>query len=187
MIQRRVDDSVSFDRDWDDYVNGFGDITGNYWAGLEKIHEMTTAQPMTLIVDVETFGGEPFSMVYETFSVGDAASNYKLTVTGFSTSSNRLKGDLFVTEHNGAMFSTRDKDHDTAQINCALKSSLSGGWWYGDCGGLFLNGDYLGNIQPSSRQIGILVQYIDTYGTAFTTKPVKSVEMRLRPRRLAEQ
>ena len=41
-IQRRINNSVDFDRDWYDYVTGFGDVDGNFWLGLEEIHQLTT-------------------------------------------------------------------------------------------------------------------------------------------------
>ena len=58
-IQRRISDSVNFDRDWDDYVNGFGEEDGNYWMGLEEIHQLTTTHNVSLFIDIETFEGSP--------------------------------------------------------------------------------------------------------------------------------
>ena len=34
VIQGRQDGSVDFDRDWLDYEEGFGDLTGEFWYGL---------------------------------------------------------------------------------------------------------------------------------------------------------
>ncbi|XP_033149805.1 angiopoietin-related protein 4 [Drosophila busckii] len=53
VIQRRVDDSVSFNRTWEEYKNGFGDLSGNFWLGLEKLHLMTKFQPHALYLQLE--------------------------------------------------------------------------------------------------------------------------------------
>ena len=33
VIQRRIDDSVDFDRNWTEYQRGFGQLDGNFWLG----------------------------------------------------------------------------------------------------------------------------------------------------------
>ena len=50
-----MDASVSFEKSWDECAAGFGDVDGNYWLGLEAIHCLTTAQPMSLQIDVVPF------------------------------------------------------------------------------------------------------------------------------------
>ena len=179
-IQRRISDSVDFDRDWDDYVNGFGDVDGNYWMGLEEIHRLTTTHDVSLYVDIETFEGEPFTLKLQTFSVGNAASNYAWHFSGYSQSSDRVKHNIFYGD-NGMMFSTRDQDNDESYSNCA-SDYFSGGWWYKMCTSINLNGDYEGDV-TSPTQRGILVTSIDTISRSYyNTKTVKSVEMRIRSR-----
>ena len=180
-IQRRISDSVDFDRDWDEYVNGFGEADGNYWMGLEEIHQLTTTHDVGLDINIVTFEGDPFTLKFETISVGNAASNYTMTFTGYSQSSDRVKFPLFNSNYNGLMFTTRDRDNDLKPVtNCASDIS-KGGWWYHGCGHINLNGNYEGDVTVT--RTGILVNYIDTTSTSFSaTKAVQSVEMILRTR-----
>ena len=181
-IQRRISDSVDFDRDWDDYVNGFGEEDGNYWMGLEEIHQLTTTHDVSLFIDIETFEGEPFTLKLQTFSVGNAASNYAWNYSGYSQSSDRVKLTVFRSMENGMMFSTRDRDNDRYPgVHCASEV-YRGGWWYRGCANINLNGDYEGDVTPTTLT-GIVVKYIDTrVHDAGATKAVKSVEMIIRAR-----
>ena len=43
VIQRRINGSVDFYLNWTDYVNGFGDLEGEFWYGLENIHCLTAS------------------------------------------------------------------------------------------------------------------------------------------------
>ena len=179
-IQRRISDSVNFDRDWDDYVTGFGEEDGNFWLGLEEIHQLTTSHDVSLFIDIETFVGQPFTMKLETVSVGNVGSNYTWNFSGYSQSSDRVQDEIFHSRYNGMMFTTRDRDNDLKSTNCA-SDFHRGGWWYYACASINLNGNYEGDVTPTNT--GILVRYIDTTsGRASASKAVKSTEMIIRTR-----
>lgn len=55
---------------------------------------------------------------------------------------NILLGDYLTGAHNTNMFSTKDQDNDNYGNNCAQTNS-KGGWWYGRCLNVNLNGPYM--------------------------------------------
>lgn len=72
---------------------------------------------------------------YSAFNVGAAATNFTLSVSGYSGTA----GDS-LTGHSGYQFSTYDADHDVTSANCAI--SYHGAWWYSACHTSNLNGYY---------------------------------------------
>ena len=53
VIQRRITNgTVNFYRNWEDYVNGFGDLDGEFWIGLNNIYQLTNQQEVELQVSL---------------------------------------------------------------------------------------------------------------------------------------
>ena len=135
VFQRRQDGSVDFYRYWIDYENGFGNLSGEFWLGLSKIHRLTQKGPNTLRVDLKVASNNAAYAKYSIFSVGDNTTEYTLTVGGYSgTAPDSLA------KHNGKKFTTRDNDNDDNGNNCAKEDS--GAWWYHDCSSSSLNARY---------------------------------------------
>ena len=136
VFQRRMDGTVDFFRTWADYLKGFGDLKGEFWLGLNKIHRLTQASSR-LRVDLEDFEGAKRFALYSSFMVKDADTKYTLAVSGHS---GNLKDSLIY--HSGKKFSTQDKDNDEWKgHSCA--GHYKGAWWYGYCHHSNLNGMYL--------------------------------------------
>lgn len=135
VIQRRLDGSIDFYRPWNDYVNGFGDVSGELWLGLENIHSLTQS-PSSLNIRMEAFddADPPVAYAnYTSFWVDGSTTSYTMHADGFSGNC----GDSFL-RHDGRQFSTKDRDSD---MDCA--TLYSGAWWYADCHSSNLNGLYL--------------------------------------------
>ena len=71
VFQRRQDGSVDFYRNWTDYKNGFGNMSGEFWLGLDKINRLTGDNDMKLRVDLEDFEEEKKYTEYSAFVVED--------------------------------------------------------------------------------------------------------------------
>ncbi|XP_038068684.1 angiopoietin-2-like [Patiria miniata] len=148
VFQRRLDGSVSFNRTWQEYAEGFGNLTGEFWLGNQKLRSLTRNWGRELVITLRAFAGEEARIRYEYFHVFASEYTYTLNVDGFSEESGDAGDSLRY--QTVARFSTRDKDRDNDLENCAEK--LHGGWWYDGCGsdisGLFLsnlNGLYYNN------------------------------------------
>uniref|UniRef100_A0A1I8FXL4 RNase H domain-containing protein n=1 Tax=Macrostomum lignano TaxID=282301 RepID=A0A1I8FXL4_9PLAT len=147
VFQRRVDGSLSFAQNWDSYVKGFGNPSSNYWMGLDRLSEMTkTAEkngsPLTsrcrLRIEVQSFRGGRYRAEFRMFQVLGPEQQYRLRVglqVGRSVLGNQFQW------HNDMRFSTFDRDHDTYNYSCSRRFGY-GGWWYGGCHRVNLNGAY---------------------------------------------
>ena len=124
VFQRRKDGSVDFYLNWTDYVHGFGDLSGEYWLGLSKLHCLANGSISTqLRVDMRDKDGNSAYASYSTFYIGSSTTDYTLHVSGYSGTA---RDSLQV--HNNRKFTTKDNDNDNANYNPAVK--WTGAWWY---------------------------------------------------------
>ena len=84
VFQKRLDGSVDFYRDWTEYKSGFGNLTGEFWLGLDKIHRLTSSGKYKLRVDLEPFAGNITYAEYDSFDVAREEQKYELNLGSFS-------------------------------------------------------------------------------------------------------
>ena len=127
MIQINSE-SGNFARLWNEYKDGFGDATtGEFWLGLENIHQITSQGNWSLDVALERNNGTKQVVNFGTFRVGNEASDYTLSIGKFDGGSTGLS-DLGH-YHNNKRFSTLDRDNDGHPTSCA-SHYYGTGWWY---------------------------------------------------------
>ena len=134
VIHKRYDASVSFNRDWNEYKNGFGEMkTGNFWLGNEYTHRLTATKPTQGLIEVEDTNGLRTFAKYSSFSVQSESNLYRLDVSGYSgTAGNALHHSKSPWRSNGMAFSTPDRDNDRfGSGSCAAERSC--GWWFNWC------------------------------------------------------
>ena len=131
VVQRRKDGSEDFNRNWIEYEDGFGSLTGEFWYGLRALHCLTSRGRWELQLEMQFPNGTKYYLLYNNFQVASAADKYRLTVSGFhGTTTDPMA------YHNGAYFTTYDQDNDGYSVNCALfrgPSAPAGGWWHRNC------------------------------------------------------
>ena len=83
VIQRRKDGSVDFYRKWTEYQNGFGDLEGEFWLGLDKIHRLTSQTKNQLRVDLTDWEEHTAYAEYSGFTVDGESTNYIMDFDSF--------------------------------------------------------------------------------------------------------
>ena len=133
---------------------------------------MSSEAPRTeLRIDLADFFGNYKYAHYGFFNVNGPSTNYTLDVADYKTTSSA--GDELA-YHNGAQFSTKDRDNDQSGGNCA-SSATRGGWWYKSCFYSDLNGRY------RSGTSNLASVYWNILGDG-AREGMKFTEMKLRPR-----
>jgi len=116
VFQRREDGSVDFYLYWTDYQQGFGNLSGEFWLGLDKIHRLTSTTTQ-LRVDMQDFEGNSAYAQYSNFSVGDSVSKYTLSVSGYSgTAGDSLSADTSLAQGNRTMMPIVKSVHNCTKV-----------------------------------------------------------------------
>ncbi|ETN59249.1 techylectin-5B [Anopheles darlingi] len=172
VIQRRMDGSVNFMRDWQDYKRGFGTLRGEFWLGLDQIHRLTNVARHELLVQLEDFDGGRATARYDHFRIGAESVKYALLELGQCVSCSAGNSlDIHLNES----FSTYDNDNSKAHFNCAAK--FGGAWWFYKCHKSNLNGEYLrGKLPDTEDSKGIM--WNTFRGSKYS---LKSSKMMIRP------
>ena len=167
IVQKRDSGSENFYRSWEDYVVGFGDISGEHWLGLDKIHRLTQSG-YEIFFDMENFDGTKEFANYKSFIVHGASTFYRMNVDPFQY--NGSIPELF-SYHDNMKFSTFDRDNDSSSKNCVTEYLDGGGWWYKSCWSL----GNLNGIYGKKEQGGI---------SYYNTKviPIKNVQIKVKAR-----
>jgi len=127
VILSRLDGSENFYRGWNIYKKGFGNLDGEFFLGLDKIHALTAEVSMELLVLLEDFEGDIRFETYERFGISDEDEQYALNTLGMA---NGTAGDSLI-RHHGMKFSTYDQDNDRHEKNCA--DIYNSAWWHKNC------------------------------------------------------
>ncbi|KAI8504042.1 signaling receptor binding [Branchiostoma belcheri] len=167
VIQRRLNGEVNFNRNWTEYVRGFGYPDTEFWLGLKHLHAFTTAKRYTLRIELYDWDDNMAYAEYDSFKVGSDMQRYKLQVEGYKgTIGDVISGDRY--NSNNQPFSTRNYDN---AASCA--NYRGGGWWFNQmCGYSNLNGVYY------ERSDGNFNNRIYWATVAYR---IKRTEMKIRP------
>ncbi|XP_074826844.1 tenascin-X [Natator depressus] len=166
VFQRRMDGETDFWRDWQEYAQGFGNRSREFWLGNDALHQLTAAGEQELRVDLRA-GAEAAYARYQRFRVDPPSEHYRLHLDGYRGTA----GDA-LSYHSGSVFSTRDRDPNRLLIPCAV--SYRGAWWYRNCHYANLNGLYGSGRDHQG------VNWFNWKGFEFS---IPFTEMKLRPRR----
>ncbi|VDI17938.1 Hypothetical predicted protein [Mytilus galloprovincialis] len=176
VIQKRLDGTTDFYKNWQEYKDGFGDVNFEYWLGNENLHKILSTKSYKLRIDLEDWNGDTRYAEYDTFVVGSENTNYMLTISGYSGDAgdsliNPTRGSNY--QINGMAFSTFDSDNDQHDY-IHIATYLHSGWWLKWSTDANLNGKFYATEQSQSNAI-----YWQSWRA--TEIPLKSVSMKIKP------
>ena len=139
VIQQRLDAFLNFNRSWEAYKNGFGNVSSSFWIGNEFLHHLTSVgeNSVKLRIEVTSSKGEVNIARFNSFKIASEVESYKLLEL-VAITSNEVTNDFI--RHSGKKFSTWDRHNALTKTNCGKK--YASGWWFGSCYFINLNVPY---------------------------------------------
>ena len=126
--------TVTFNKNWNEYKNGFGNVDYDLWLGNEFLYKVTTlhnshsSKTVELYVRITDLDDEIYYSKYNNFAILSEDSKYTLHVSHHS------KGNMgdSLERHNNKKFTTMDSDNDNNWRNCAVYNR-GYPWWFDEC------------------------------------------------------
>lgn len=171
IIQNRYTGDLNFQRDWQEYKTGFGNLASEFFIGLDKLHELTSNAVQELVIVLEDFAGVQHHAKYDLFAIGNEAESYALKLLGDYEGT---AGDS-LSYHAGSKFSTFDNDNDGC-VECNCAQAHFGAWWYNWCEQSNLNGKYYKENETVARYTGMY-----WHGFHGPNVSLKAARMMIRP------
>ncbi|XP_039447460.1 angiopoietin-related protein 1-like [Culex pipiens pallens] len=171
VFQSRMHGTVDFNRSYAEYRSGFGNVSHEYWLGLDNLHLLTNLG-VELLIDMEDFAGVAQFARYSNFAIESAATAYTLRLGGtFSGTAGDALSNYFAEE-----FTTFDR-RVGASGNCA--ETLASGFWHYDCGIDMYRNNLNGIYGFNKGQQGV---WWGTFDNSITQNrsPLKTVRMMVR-------
>uniref|UniRef100_A0A8C3M3F1 Uncharacterized protein n=1 Tax=Geospiza parvula TaxID=87175 RepID=A0A8C3M3F1_GEOPR len=187
VVQKRTDGIVQFQRTWSEYLDGFGDLTGEFWLGLRKIFDIVNqkATHFSLYVDLESENDKHAYASYNGFWIEDESCYFKIHLGHYSgNAGDAFRGYRREDNQNSMPFSTFDVDNDGCRPMCTVKGqpvkscsnfSDNTGWWFNKCGLANLNGVH----RYRGRFLATGIHW-DTWTMNKKPVKIKSVSMKIR-------
>ncbi|XP_008106271.2 angiopoietin-related protein 5 isoform X1 [Anolis carolinensis] len=187
VIQKRTEGTVEFQRSWSDYLDGFGDLSGEFWLGLRKIFHIVNQKTdsFMLYVGLESEDDTYAYASYDSFWLEDEVCSFKIHLGRYSgNAGDAFRGYRKEDNQNTLPFSTFDVDNDGCNPVCSyqeepIKScsnfSEKTGWWFSQCGLANLNG-----IHRFTRKMLSTGIRWDTWTMDDKPIKIKSVSMKIR-------
>uniref|UniRef100_A0A1I8J7L2 WSC domain-containing protein n=1 Tax=Macrostomum lignano TaxID=282301 RepID=A0A1I8J7L2_9PLAT len=129
-VNLRVSDALNFDRLWAEYKTGFGTYHSNYFAGLEWLHNRTSAQPNNnrFRVDLLYWNDTYIYAYYLNLLILAESTNYTVSNSTYAPAGG-LGNCLF--QGLNRQFVTRDRGWGNCGHNCAVTYEQP--HWHGCC------------------------------------------------------
>lgn len=171
VLLRRIDGLVNFHRTWQDYKQGFGNLTGELWLGNEHMSSITARKIYQVYFHLEDWERRTRYAKYQEFRVHPESEEYKLYIQSYSgTAGNSMS------YHNGMKFSTYDHDNEYEGYECS--KGYKAGFWFKKCFKAGLTVPYSNSSKPQGKRRDIGILWTTWHGFHYS---LKIVTMKIRP------
>ncbi|XP_066930066.1 ficolin-1-like [Clytia hemisphaerica] len=139
VFTRRTSQKIeNFNRLWNEYKNGFGNMETEFWLGNDLLHELTKWKPHQVFVWGIGMNGQEGISMHRDFKVGSEDDGYRLTYDrSYIGLKSFEKPGILDKSHYNMLFTTPDRDQDPyTTTHCGEREES--GFWYSHCGPLKL-------------------------------------------------